>query len=281
MHIREEHIQMDKKNKKKVYVIGSIIGALVTFVVIGLLVFDKGEAEKVDSIKNEKVDKNTSYEGINNLDYKVKHNEVVKLADGGYGVVFDIVSSATLSKDQLSSLEQQVFELAKRKSGKDIKSVVIHVVDSEDNYESIKSNGYKGKGLVTTVTADHSKATPVVKATHYQLIQVPELKERKIGDNEDPFAEDDGNIDAFDYDVQNAVVQGGKMTLDIVATGKPEGIADFIIGFIQVQRDLTPETKTYALNIYESSGTLKAKSPKWQYDGETLTYEEVLSVLKK
>lgn len=274
------------KNRKKIIQISSIVGILLILSVVGLFVANKGETEKVSSpnqtIKNKKVSESNqpSYEGINNLDYQVKRNEVVKLADGSYGVIFDIVSSAKISNEDFSALEQKFFDLAMKESGKDIKNVVVHVIDSSDHYESVKANEYKGNGLVTTITADHSKETPVVKATHYQSIQVPELKEREIGDNVDPFAEDDGNIDAFEYDVKDLVVEGDKMTLEVIATGKSEDIAKFLIGFIQVQRDLTPDVKTYALNIYQTSESLQAKSPKWKYDGQILTYEELLSIVK-
>lgn len=275
---------MDKNKKKKVYVISSIVGALVTFSVVGLLVANQGDAEKVTApkqeVKTEKVkeEEKISYDKINNLDYEILSNEVVE-GDGVNSVVFDIVSNAPLGKDELTALEQKVFELSQKDSDKEIKTIVIHVFSSNEDYNSVKENGYNGgKGLVVTVTGDHSQEQPVVKAKHYEQIEIPAVTEKVVGESDDPYSEDKGDIDAFDYDVRDVVIEGNKMTLDVTVVGEHSVVAEFIIGFVQVHRDLNPEVTNFALNLYNGAD---AKSPTWQYDGQVLTYEELLSVVQQ
>ena len=281
-----------KMNKKKAII--SIAGVLA-IVSLGSFIFLKQdtqvvskEKEKVElntqepKVVNESTEEKVSYEGIGGLEYQLASKEIGQLKDGGYSLTLDIISAVYLSKEQLTVLEQEAFNVAKKESGKEIEKVIIHVVQSADEYEAVKADGFKGgNGLFATVYGDHANTSPVVTATHFKHLIVPELKEREIGENEDPFAEDDGNIDAFEYDVVNSSLEGDKLTLDIIGIGKSEEVASFIIGFVQVHRDLNPSAKTFALNIYESSDSYSSKTPKWQYDGQILTYEELLNITQE
>lgn len=275
---------MDLKNQTKARIISVIASLLILGGIGAYFAFNSNDEQSEDIVEEEieQVEETSVFEEVNGLVYELKRSEVIKDKDGKASeFIMDIIFAGEISKEEWASLESEVYRLAKEEYGNDIQKVIIHVFQTSDKYEEAVKEGYKGNyGLRMVITGDHAVRTPVVTAKYYQEIEIPELNLPETDPNEPP-VESEGDIDAFEYDAQDAKIEGKKATIDVIANGPSQDVAKFIIGFIQVTRELNKDIETYALNIYSNRDTLERKEPQYVFDGKILTYEEVLENIFK
>lgn len=258
-----------KKDKKKIIITIATLVIGLAVLVGGVILAPKAEdskkkVERTEEIVTEDLDvkedkeKNfLPYTNLNNLSYEVLSHryEASKKAEGNYEVIFDIVSTS-LTKADYEVLADSIQKLSEESEMKKVNKVTIHHFKSSENYESIQASNYVvGKDLISTVIYEYRSPEPKVDDTHKEEVSI----------------ENEGNIDALSYDVQDVTANNSTTTYDVVVTGDTQNLSTFISGFVHLHKSLNPSDQKIALQLYNSSESLQSKTPNWLFDGKTLT----------
>lgn len=269
-----------KKDKKKIIITIATLFIGLAVLVGGIILAPKAEdstkgsaetKKKVErteeivtedlDVKEDKEENFLPYTNLNNLSYEVLSHryEASKKAEGNYEVIFDIVSTS-LTKADYEALADSVQKLSEESEKKKVNKVTIHHFKSPENYESIQASNYVvGKDLISTVIYEYRSPEPKVDDTQEDTHK------------EEVSIENEGNIDALSYDVQDVTANNSTTTYDVVVTGDTQNLSTFISGFVHLHKSLNPSDQKIALQLYNSSESLQSKTPNWLFDGKTLT----------
>jgi len=277
---------MKKTNHKKIG-IASIIGAVLLSSGIGIYVLYPNDAEKV-VVSEERVEtevvipevSGSSFENLVDIKYSVLSSEVLKTDGSISGLVLDVISSEHFSNDDLLMLENKLLETLRSEHDTNNEEIIIRFFESTEIYPpTLKTKDEKVEGLRILVKGKHVADDQEVKATFFNPLDIPELLLDEIKEGEQPIVSE-GDIDAFSYNVKDVLIDGENATFDVIANGNSSDVEKFLIGFIQVTKELNSEYQSYKVNLYETEENFTSKLRSYQYDGNTLIYEEILSSKK-
>lgn len=251
-----------KSNLKKIvfYIIGIVL--------IGISIF---YVEKMTD-KSPKVD-------IGLFDYKILSSEFVNIDNDNAKFIFDILVNKNLSDEELLKFEQELYDDIKEKINKKLVNVIIHIFNSDKNYNTIKSEGYNHhEDLTVTILADHKNNPPVIEKIQHYPISIPKLEKIEISKDEDPYEKLSGDIDALEYEVYQAEIINNHAIIDILISGEVQYIPKFIIGFIQVMSNMHEDIEKFTLNLYDNPDSLENEDrlPKWKYENNLITVREII-----